>query len=396
MQTLTAVKGMVEGNGRSNVVALFLLALARGAGVGAYMLLYSIYLSTLGYSMSGIGLTITIASLVAAATGPAFGALLDSLGSRIAVAVTSSLPGLALLLLSFPSYPLILSSYIASMMAFSYGQPARMTLLYRSVSIESLAWYASLLTLAFGISRATGSYVAGLLAPLIGFKWTFTLLALVVFIGVAVFLGIAVGDEPSGGEDIVKAVKEAYQRALKPDRGLLTLYALVAVDRVSWSLWLPMASAILYRMGFSVEEVALAYTIQSVAQTIVTPLAGIVADRTDPRLVLLASEAFGVLGVTLLALGYPVESFTVIGASIAAWVPSYNKLVGLLAKGRPGEAYSTANSVRMAAGSLTPYLGGAIYDLAGLQTLLLASATGMVAASALALTIPLAVGVRRA
>jgi MFS family permease len=361
---------------------LLVLAWFRGLGVGCFQLLYTIYLTDLGYTMTGIGLAITAASAFSAIIGPGFGAVLDVLGPRAAVAVTASLHGLALLMLNLKDYSILLLAYALHFTGFMLGQPARMTMLYRSVPLDRLAWFVSLLMLTFGAARVAGTLVAGYQAATIGYEATFTSIGVLVLLGVAAFHLITTGTAKASRYSLLRAVAEAYLHAVRPSRSVAAMYVVVALDRIGWSLWFPLVSAMLYRVGYSVEEVSTMMALMSLVQTLASPLAGRLADRLDPRLVLAVSEALGILGIAMLARGLPLEALLMVGLSIATWVPSYNKLVAIHAGERPGEMYATMNTVRLGASTVSPYVGGLIYDLVGVQATLAASAA-LLAASAL-------------
>ncbi len=378
------VAGLIEMYKR-NVVVLTLLALFRGFGVGGYVLLYSVYLDSLGYSMAGIGLAITVASAAAAAIGPAFGALLDTVGTKVAVAATSLLPALALLLLGLePAYPLLVASYMLHMLGFMLGQPARMSMLYRSVGLGELGWYASITLMGFGVARAMGSLLAPTLVETLGWRLAFTVLGLVVLTGVAVFTAAAREPSSSRRRPSLVDIAGAYARAVKPDRRLATLYLLLAVDRIGWSLWFPMLSALLHRMGYGLAYVGSIVALMSMIQTLASPATGKLTDRLSPVAVLIASEAAGVAGVAMLAYNQPLYALILVGLSVAAWVPAYNKLVAAHRPTRPGEAYATANTVRIASSSIAPYIGGAIHDSAGAGAVMAVSALLLTVAAALA------------
>lgn len=60
--------------------------------------------------------------------------------------------------------------------------------------------------------------------------------------------------------------------------------------------------------------------------------------------------------------------FALIVSSIAAWIPTYNKLVVQLAKERLGESYANANAVRSLASTPMPSIGGYVSQIRGMST----------------------------
>ena len=357
---------------KRNVIALTLFSFFRGFSVSGYQALFSAYMKTLGYSMTSIGAALTVSSIIAALIAPGFGGIIEYYGARITTSLTGIVLVVALVLLAHPSPPYILFivSYALFMLAFSLGQPARSTLLARSVPAQRYGYYVGITVTAFAAARIIGSTASGWIALKTSYPTLFAFLALLAVVGVSLFHAFSIELKQDtvklGLKDIIIG---AYQRALKPDPRILRLYPLLVIDRSAWSLWFPLLSAHFKAMGYNEGEIGLLYTVQSTLFALSSMPWGRVADYIGPARTIALSEAIALLAIPLLV--SPVPWFTaaagmaVVGFSIAAWIPAYNKLVAQLAGDRLGEAYANANAVRSLAGTPTPSIGGYLYQANG-------------------------------
>jgi MFS family permease len=83
----------------------------------------------------------------------------------------------------------------------------------------------------------------------------------------------------------------------------------------------------------------------------------------------------------------PITGGLLLGLSIGAWIPSYNKIVALVFRARLGEAYASVNSLRMLSGAPSPLVGGSIYEALGAPLVFLSSIAMLAAAALLSLGI---------
>ena len=351
---------------RGNLLALAVFAVFRGFSVSGFQAFFTAYMRHVGYSMGGIGGVITLASLSGALLAPGFGAFIDCYGARLATTLTGVILASALaFLVAPPSYAVFIASYALFMLSFVFGQPARATLLAKSVPREKHGYYVGLLAALFSSARIVGPLVTGFIVAQLGFRTGWTILLLSASLGVVLFHLLSERDIERCRSPLSE-MRGAYRRILSPRPGMKRVYVLIAMDRTGWSLWFPMLSAYLYGSGYSEEEVGAIFTTSALIQAASMTLWGRLVDKIGPRRVLLVSEAIGVAAMVVLVDPTPFTRGLVaalfLGASIAAWVPSYNKLIALVSPERLGEAYASANSVRSLAGSFTPSIGGFIFD----------------------------------
>jgi DHA1 family multidrug resistance protein-like MFS transporter len=337
----------------------------RGLAVGGYMALFPMYMASLGYDMSEIGMVIAVSGLAMASLLPAVGVAIDRYGPRLAVAATGALQVAGILLAAYRSdLPALLASYSLFLLSFLAGQPARMSFLARAVPEGYMGRAVGATSTVFSASRLVGPLAGGLLAEAYGFPLAFKALAYSSAAGLALFLAASAGIRLKPVEP-THSVAEAYKAVLRPRGSLSSLLGYVALDRLGWSLWFPMLTAHLYANGFSESAAGAVVTAGGVVQTLLLPLAGVAVDKLGAARVLAVSEALGVAAALAFADPTPqaraYAAALLMGASIALWVPGYNTLLAK-AGGGGGEVYALANTVRSVAGAPSPYLGGLAYD----------------------------------
>ncbi|MHA1594262.1 MAG: MFS transporter [Candidatus Baldrarchaeia archaeon] len=353
---------------RRAVISLTAYNAFRGLTVGGFMALLPMYMSYLGYSMSSIGGIITIASLLLALILPAMGYFIDLHGPKTWIIITGILIIAAPLMASTSTTLLGLGlAYGLFLLSFLAGQPARMTFIADNVDIDSMGGAVGTIMSTFSASRTIGPLIAGIIASLYGFVSAFHVLAFSSVIGLLLFIFLSRKDSPRKRKPR-GSLKDSYLRFFSPPRGFRVALCLIALDRLSWTLWYPMLSAHLYSHGYSEIEVGAMFSTTGAIQTILSPIAGSLTDRLGAYLILAFSESLGVIAAILLI--FPTSaaavwtSMVAIGGSIALWIPAYNALIAKVGGGT-GEAFASANAVRGLAGAPGPYIGGLIYDIIG-------------------------------
>ncbi len=322
--------------------------------------------------MGGIGSVVTISSFIAAILMPILGVLIDRFGPKFFVAFTGFLLVVATLTLYFASsYPLFLLAYLFFFFSFSLGQPARVSFIALSIPATAFGWYISVVSFSFSISRTLGPTVGGYLAETIGFKNTFLYATLLAFLGVIIFLviskSVSARDSSKKTKKITSELKEVYMNLLKP-RGMLgRAYFIIGVDRFGWALWFPLLSAHLYTHGYSTQQAGYLLTLMAASQTISLPLVGKIVDKISVAKTMFIAEMVGVLGILFLSnpqyLAGGLAAMVLVGISIALWIPSYNKMLALITRrSETGRTYAGANTVRSVSSSISPVIGGFVYD----------------------------------
>jgi len=357
--------------GRRNVVGLALMNAFRGVVVGGYMALYGLYLAYLGFDMGVIGLASTIASLVGAIISPPVGCLIEKWGSKLGVILSGLALTLAsLILVVSKTLPLLVISYTLFMTSFLMGQVARSVFLVHSIGIEGLGANVGVTSAVFSIARCIGPVTAGFIAYSVGFKLAFLFLTVFSIIGLIVFQ-LTTTQPPRGtGREKYGSLIDAYRQVFKPNPLLSFAYIVTVLDRFGWSLWFPMLSAHMYNYGYNEAIVGLLGTIQSAAQATTLPLLGKLTDKLGSTNILMASEILATIATLLLINPTPwlraLIAYVLVGLSIAAWIPSFSKLVALATNGNKlSEAYASVNTIRIIPSIPAPLMGGILYDVIG-------------------------------
>ncbi|BEP17415.1 hypothetical protein PYJP_07670 [Pyrofollis japonicus] len=201
------------------------------------------------------------------------------------------------------------------------------------------------------------------------YQLAFGVLAVVALLGAVLFHIYSVEPGKESCNNMYSRISKAYQRLLRPYPELRRFYLFLIFDRVAWSLWFPLLSGQLKDAGYREDMIGLFYTAQSATMSATSMVWGKLADRIG-FLVIAVSEFLGALALAFIYLMkpwiFPLVGLALVGLSIAAWVPSYNRTIAVLARGESlGEAYASANAVRSIAGAAPPILGGLIYDELG-------------------------------
>ena len=316
--------------------------------------------------MSQLGGMVSIGSAAGTLTGPLVGYLIDSYGARIVVILTGIMLAISLAILYISPDPAILTaSYSMFILAFSYGQPARMSFLASSIGLKILGKGIGITSAAFSGSRIAGPALAGMLTLVASYQNIFLATSLIVLIGTAYFT--AASREPAERKKASISLKNAvrsYLTIVKPNRKQRKIFILAALDRAAWTLWFPILSAHLHTTGYSESVIGILISIIHITQTTLLPTAGKLVDRIGTEINLAVSEALGGLGALLLIPAQSIEVATaamiMIGLSLGFWIPSYNKIIAEKATSL-GETYAAANTVRNLSGIPAPYIGGYIY-----------------------------------
>ncbi len=364
------MSGLSEYHGCRNVVGLALMNAFRGVVVGGYMALYGLYLAYLGFDMGTIGLASTIASLVGAVSSPLIGYFVKKWGSKLGIVLSMLALTVASLILTLSkTLPLLIISYILYMISFLTGQIARSVFLAHSIGVGGLGVGVGITGAVFSITRCIGPATAGFIAYSRGFKFAFLFLTVSSLIGLIVFQVLTTQplEEVRREKQEYVSLIDAYRQVFKPNPSLIFVYTVSVLDRFGWSLWFPLLSAHMYNYGYNEAIVGLLGTIQSIAQASTLPFLGRLTDRLGSTNILMISEILGALSTLFLLNPTPrlraLVAYVLIGLSVAAWVPSFSKLVALAAnKNRLSEAYASVNTIRIIPSIPAPLIGGILYD----------------------------------
>lgn len=373
-----------------NVVSLALFNLFRGLATGGYMALFSAYMTRLGYSMSDIGLVVTLSNIAGFLASPLMGYVLEVYSSRLVATLTGFMVAFSLVLAVVSDNMVLLAlSYSLFMLSFYFGQPARMTFLARVVDERRLGSVVGVTSAAFTAARTIGPILGGFMVSYHSYQLSFTTLAVIAAVGSIVFY--ITSTEPQRSSRRGYSVLDPYKRILRPGRDLAIFYTFIGLDRAAWMLWFPMVSGYLVSIGFNESTIGVFFGLANLVETLGTPLMGRLTDSIGASRVLAFSEvtaAFSALTLALASQWPHLAPLALIftGLSICSWIPAYNVYIARVYRSNMGETYATTNAIRSLAGIPASYTGGLLYDVLASYAPFITSATLLTLTTVLSLT----------
>jgi len=351
---------------KRNIHVLAIYGFLRGVGSSIFNTLFPLYLVYLGYQLSNIGELATTANLLIIFIIPFLGILSDTYGRKPFIILTGAAMSIGLLIVGLtPQYIFLLMAYTLMRFSFRGGQPVRGALLAESVSHEMLGAAVGLVTSMFFLARVFAPSLAGYLADTTGYKTTFLLGALIVFIGVSTFTiyGVETHSKKKDKISISRILSD-----LKPRRNFTWLYISSLTDRIGWSLWFPLLNAYIGKgFGLTATQVGLLNSLMFSVNMFTQYLFGRWIDRVGYMKGLIASETAAAMAAASLSItgniNFLVSGMMLSGLSVSLWIPSYNKAVSLNSEeDYRAVEFSKLNMFRSLAAVPAPYIGGYLYD----------------------------------
>lgn len=276
---------------------------------------------------------------------------------------------------SWAGFPLSIILYNSS---FSLAVVARNVLILDLAGPLTARWLGYIMT-ASSISMVVGPLVGFAARGQLGYRGLFALLSILWLLASISLLYVAEprrGVDRSGGSSLRAASVAEFLGSL---RSLWPVAMYSCMDRFSFSLWMPLISAYFSEKGFSDGEVAILYTVQNLTWFLGSYAFGVLAE-SKALYVLSLSEALTAMSALTMSIDprpggpAPYISFTLMGASIASWIPSYNMILGVLMTGPVrGGLYSTIYVLATIAGIPAPYIGSLIRSLLGSEVHMITS-----------------------
>jgi len=299
------------------------------------------------------GIIQLIASSLMAITAPLWGSLCDRVGTKKIMMVV-----LAFNVVVYSG--MALSTSISHVLIFRGLQGASggistvmFTLVTSLVSAQELKKALSYQIAAMTLGSIVGPGIGGLLASVVGFRWTLAISS-VLFVSIVPIVSVLRTPPPTAGERDAPRFSTADFKTIMPDiAALILVYACM-------SFITPMIPWFLKSLGIPYEQLltvtALATTLNGIAFVVATPtLTRVVTDQTLPILSALAAGAI----LTTAFVGDPYQFLILrvaIGAIQAGIPPSL--LGGGSRKG--GTTMGLLNSARFVGMALGPFIATSI------------------------------------
>ena len=350
----------------------------------------------LGLTAAQIGLAVGLYQFLAGATQPAFGWVVDRMGSRflgpVSVAFNLACIGLAVSAAATTgSFGLFLIPFALAAVASGAFHP--LGVMHASTAnIARSATFTGIFFFCGQIGLATGPYLAGLAldrAGLTGIYWL-----LLVVAPVPLFMAFAMGPRHLHSASPAAEAEEspaagAAETANRPRRlrvGVVALLAVVFASR-SWAIFGTIAflPLLLSQRGWSSSEQGLAAGLFLIGGAVTSVLAGAWADRWGPRPVVFLTTLFGSLLLAFLP-GAGAGTYAV-ALACGALVGAPHSVLIVMAQSllpwRRGLASGTALGFLFATGAIATWGIGRLADRFELAGVLQAGAiVGLVSACA--------------
>ncbi len=349
---------------RGLLITLYSYTILRGIGRSGYMILYPLYVLSIGYNTSDLGGIATYASLILLPILPMTGYLVDKGWSREILFLSGFSMGLSLIIpVLYPSYISLVVAYSLSYLSLLLFSPSRNRMIGLTIPEAYMGRIYSLFIIVFNSSRIATSFTIGRLTYL-GYGYLMLIIGLLSMAGsviIYIFLIKMFREERVRGLSLAECLSE-YRGILGIGRNILPLLLFSLIDSFAWRLWFPMLNAYLKQYkGLTDPEIGDYNTLVGIAMLITAYAAGHLTDILKPIRALAVYEFIGATGVAILLSDKPLiyASSILIGFSIAFWVSAYNTLITLIhGVSRTGRVRALTDTMRSISGVPAPILGG--------------------------------------
>ena len=350
-----------------NIKTLSVISFLSGFARGIFSPMYPLFALSIGITMEEIGLITTIATGIASLLLMLFGRLIDKYGRKAGICV-------AHLLFILASLTLFLAENIFHfILGVTFFNIAIFTLSSSQGSMVTESAPREMVGLSFGVIFAVGGIssifsptLGGFISEVLGYRLAMLASALIGIASLIVAL-LFLKETFKGSEMKVLPEMRELVDFFKPEREILGLYIVSTVDRIAWSLWMPLVQAYLGdHFGATPTQVGLLTSIVMGTWVLMQVPICKLTDKIGEKVVLIFSELAGVasaVGLILLDLSLQPLVCIVLGISIALWVPAFNSIVGIQSTiERRGESYSKITAFRNMFSIPFPYIGGWLYQ----------------------------------
>ncbi len=362
---------------RGALLTLYGYTVLRGVGRSGFMILFPLYILSIGYRTSDLGEIAMIASGLMILVLPLFGYLVDH-GYAAEVMFLSGLfmGGSLIIPVLNNSYPLLVVSYMISMLSLMVWSPSRNRIVGYIVTEKYMGRIYSLFIILFNLTRSLTSFTIGR-TTYIGYGTLMIIIGIISLIGsfltyVALLLSYR---ERSSRTTGWTGILDGYKAMISFPKSLLPLIVFSLMDSFAWRLWFPLLNSYFkeYR-GLTDPEIGDYNTLMGLSMMFTAYGAGHITDLIKPLKALMIYEVIGAIGLVLLQFDYPLlmASSIFLGFSIAFWVSAYNTLITtLLGPHMVGRLRALTDSARSLAGIPSPYIGGLLMTINPVLTFIL-------------------------
>lgn len=244
---------------------------------------------------------------------------------------------------------------------------------------ERLGYSMGILQIGLWLGVACGPLIGGVLADAVGYRWTFSLTALLLALsGIVVWRGLP--STPVTTKPKSKSSTLSNWRAIVAAPGVSQIYTARFLAQLSQSMLLPVLPLFILELFAQPDRVntftGLVVGLSSAAATASAIWLGRLGDRIGHRTILIASAmAAGLfyLPQTLIVMPWQLLALQALtGAAAGGIIPSLSALLARYTPpGTEGVVYGLDNSVSSASRALAPLLGAAIAVWVGIRGIFL-------------------------
>jgi len=321
----------------------------------------------IGVSITFVGQAQTLGGLGATFLRLPIGVLIDRIGRKPFIIIGGLVTLVGFFSYSFATYWVLLGAGIVLVsLDFAIRGTASYAALGHATTTQGLG---KIFSLDLGVTESAATLaplLGGFLATSLGFPRQMIFITSAVLVAVA--LGVVlVGYKPEPVHRIEGAV-ESWWGILRPDKRLIPLLVVVALDSVAWRISFPFWALYIFKeMKSTPEQLGIALAISAGIPALTGFTLGSKLDKLGGRPFLAASE-WAAIGCFLpLLLGWRPE-FAYISAVFAGfvyslWMPALNAHIVLhYGREKYGQTLGTLALVAGAASAASPILGGWMWD----------------------------------
>jgi len=364
---VTMVRVDRSGSFRGEILLLILVDGLFGFAVGFSSPSVAPLIVAIGVSITFVGQAQTLGGLGATFLRLPIGVLIDRIGRKPFIIIGGLVTLVGFFSYSFATYWVLLGAGIVLVsLDFAIRGTASYAALGHATTTQGLG---KIFSLDLGVTESAATLaplLGGFLATSLGFPRQMIFITSAVLVAVA--LGVVlVGYKPEPVHRIEGAV-ESWWGILRPDKRLIPLLVVVALDSVAWRISFPFWALYIFKeMKSTPEQLGIALAISAGIPALTGFTLGSKLDKLGGRPFLAASE-WAAIGCFLpLLLGWRPE-FAYISAVFAGfvyslWMPALNAHIVLhYGREKYGQTLGTLALVAGAASAASPILGGWMWD----------------------------------
>ncbi|MGA2461675.1 MAG: MFS transporter [Candidatus Bathyarchaeia archaeon] len=367
LRMVTMVRVDRSGSFRGEILLLILVDGLFGFAVGFSSPSVAPLIVAIGVSITFVGQAQTLGGLGATFLRLPIGVLIDRIGRKPFIIIGGLVTLVGFFSYSFATYWVLLGAGIVLVsLDFAIRGTASYAALGHATTTQGLG---KIFSLDLGVTESAATLaplLGGFLATSLGFPRQMIFITSAVLVAVA--LGVVlVGYKPEPVHRIEGAV-ESWWGILRPDKRLIPLLVVVALDSVAWRISFPFWALYIFKeMKSTPEQLGIALAISAGIPALTGFTLGSKLDKLGGRPFLAASE-WAAIGCFLpLLLGWRPE-FAYISAVFAGfvyslWMPALNAHIVLhYGREKYGQTLGTLALVAGAASAASPILGGWMWD----------------------------------